>query len=55
MSIEQRLTAIEAGQQRIESLLSELLSALIEEDQEEAVTDLNGQPSGRARNENQEL
>jgi hypothetical protein len=54
MSIEQRLTAIEAGQQRIESLLSELLSALIEEDQE-AVTDLNGQPSGRARDENQEL
>jgi hypothetical protein len=56
MTIEQRLEAIEQGQQRIESILSQLLSAIMEEeDQDEPSFDLNGQPTGRARDETQEL
>jgi hypothetical protein len=57
MTIEQRLQAIEEGQHRIESILTQLLSAIMddEQDQDEPSTDLNGQPTGRARDENQQL
>ena len=57
MTIEQRLTAIEEGQHRIESILTQLLSAIMDEeqDQDEPSIDLNGMPTGRARDETQEL
>jgi hypothetical protein len=57
MTIEQRLQAIEEGQHRIESILTQLLSAIMddEQDQDEPSIDLNGQPTGRARDETQEL
>ena len=57
MTIEQRLQAIEEGQHRIESILTQLLSAIMddEQDQDEPTIDLNGQPTGRARDETQEL
>jgi hypothetical protein len=57
MTIEQRLTAIEEGQHRIESILTQLLSAIMddEQDQDEPSTDLNGMPTGHARDETQEL
>ncbi len=57
MSNEQRLQAIEEGQRRIESILSQLLSAIMDEEQDpdEPFTDLNGMPTGRARDETQEL
>jgi hypothetical protein len=57
MTFEQRLQAIEEGQHRIESILTQLLSAIMDEeqDQDEPFTDLNGQPAGRARDESQEL
>jgi hypothetical protein len=57
MTIEQRLQAIEEGQHRIESILTQLLSAIMddEQDQDELSIDLNGMPTGRARDENQEL
>lgn len=57
MTIEQRLEAIEEGQHRIESILTQLLSAIMDEeqDQDEPSIDLNGQPTGRARDEAQEL
>ena len=57
MTIEQRLSAIEEGQHRIESILTQLLSAIMDEeqDQDEPSIDLNGQPTGRARDETQEL
>jgi hypothetical protein len=57
MTIEQRLQAIEEGQHRIESILTQLLSAIMDEEQDpdEPSTDLNGMPTGRARDETQEL
>jgi hypothetical protein len=57
MTIEQRLQAIEEGQHRIESILTQLLSAIMddEQDQDEPSIDLNGMPTGRARDETQEL
>jgi hypothetical protein len=57
MTIEQRLTAIEEGQHRIESILTQLLSAIMDDEQDpgEPSIDLNGQLTGRARDENQEL
>ena len=57
MTIEQRLSAIEEGQHRIESILARLLSAIMddEQDHDEPSIDLNGQTAGRARDENQEL
>lgn len=57
MTIEQRLQAIEEAQHRIESILTQLLSAIMDEEQDpdEPSTDLNGQPAGRARNETKEL
>jgi hypothetical protein len=57
MTIEQRLQAIEEGQSRIESILAQLLSAIMddEQDQDEPSIDLNGMPTGRARDETQEL
>lgn len=56
MTIEQRLEAIEQGQQRIELILSQLLAAIMEEEyQDEPSLDLNGQPVGRPRDESQEL
>jgi hypothetical protein len=56
-TIEQRLQAIEEGQNRIESILTQLLSAIMDEEQDpdEPSIDLNGQPTGRARDETQEL
>jgi hypothetical protein len=57
MTIEQRLQAIEEGQHRIESILTQLLSAIMDEEQDpdEPSIDLNGMPTGRARDETQEL
>jgi hypothetical protein len=57
MTIEQRLQAIEEGQHRIESILTQLLSAIMddEQDPDEPSIDLNGMPAGRARDENKEL
>jgi hypothetical protein len=57
MTIEQRLQAIEEGQHRIESILTQLLSAIMDDEQgqDEPTIDLNGQPTGRARDETQEL